>query len=149
MRGATRPRTHDLYQRLYFNPRSPCGERLIFVSFSIFAGTLFQSTLPMRGATALHRFRLNRKHISIHAPHAGSDVIHKSTTTNRNNFNPRSPCGERPIVVIRILLVITFQSTLPMRGATIAFAVSFQVEDQFQSTLPMRGATRRALVSWS
>ena len=33
-----------------------------------------------------------------------------------------------------------FQSTLPLRGATVAFG-AFDVAEQFQSTLPLRGAT--------
>ena len=34
--------------------------------------------------------------ISIHAPHAGSDVIHPGDVIKLLYFNPRSPCGERP-----------------------------------------------------
>ena len=55
-----------------FNPRSPCGERQGCVRIRIWSQR-FQSTLPVRGATAFIR--------SIH--------------TRLNDFNPRSPCGER------------------------------------------------------
>ena len=34
----------------YFNPRSPCGERLLGIA-EIVLETAFQSTLPVRGAT--------------------------------------------------------------------------------------------------
>ena len=34
------------------------------------------------------------------------------------NFNPRSPCGERPADVDHTLSAHEFQSTLPVRGAT-------------------------------
>ena len=34
---------------------------------------LFQSTLPMRGATEAANHHLGKREISIHAPHAGSD----------------------------------------------------------------------------
>jgi len=76
-----------------FNPRSPCGERLLvkadIIPYFRFQSTLpmrerhverfmvmpvekFQSTLPMRGAAgriyALRKLTM----ISIHAPHAGS-----------------------------------------------------------------------------
>ena len=79
---------------------------------------IFQSTLPVRGATGdvVNLFRVLR--ISIHAPRAGSDVcrhvdifrsagisIHapragSDTSCGRygdqgSDFNPRSPCGER------------------------------------------------------
>ena len=36
----------------------------------------------------------------------------------KGNFNPRSPCGERPEVVLDGLSDSTFQSTLPVWGAT-------------------------------
>ena len=36
---------------LIFNPRSPCGERLVRVFFKT-VKIVFQSTLPVRGATA-------------------------------------------------------------------------------------------------
>ena len=79
--------------------------------------------------------------ISIHAPHAGSDIINirvacvdtrfQSTLPMRGAtwhqpsealrpgyFNPRSPCGERPGSCSGSLKPCEFQSTLPMRGAT-------------------------------
>ena len=36
----------------------------------------------------------------------------------RSDFNPRSPCGERPVLFIFSRLVIRFQSTLSLRRAT-------------------------------
>ena len=59
-------------QWLYFNPRSPCGERLMD-AFSNAAMVIFQSTLPVWGATIRHGGGLHRVHISIHAPRVGSD----------------------------------------------------------------------------
>ena len=56
--------------------------------------------------------------ISIHAPHAGSDYTHMCYHIVTGNFNPRSPCGERPGNNIIRFKTIIFQSTLPMRGAT-------------------------------
>ena len=57
----------------YFNPRSPCGERL----FAAQAVDICDD-------------------ISIHAPRAGSDQSSIEMCIKRHNFNPRSPCGERP-----------------------------------------------------
>ena len=104
--------------RSYFNPRSPCGERLHgigqnlqHIAISIHAprvgsdwsppahpcsGTEFQSTLPVWGATTgIDRTRLARI-ISIHAPRVGSDYRAFVAEFVREDFNPRSPCGERP-----------------------------------------------------
>ena len=126
----------------HFNPRSPCGERHIanLVQPKL---TRFQSTLPMRGATHSCKSCFKQEQISIHAPHAGSDWRPPAWWSPDSDFNPRSPCGERPKRSARLPPEGRFQSTLPMRGATPVPSVPF-LSMQFQSTLPMRGATRRA-----
>ena len=104
----------------HFNPRSPCGERqglenapTVDAVISIHAPRVgsdstesdrtcstspFQSTLPVWGATGLLR----------HTPALAQ------------NFNPRSPCGERPPALTGQGLPGSFQSTLPVWGATTA-----------------------------
>ena len=79
---------------------------------------LFQSTLPLRGATVTWRNARFIVVISIHAPLAGSDPSKNSARYCSQYFNPRSPCGERPAPVSRIGERLAFQSTLPLRGAT-------------------------------
>ena len=74
----------------------------------------------MRGATQRKKFLLQGSGISIHAPHAGRDI-----STNL------ASCS-----------VSKFQSTRPMRGATI-FLLALLVIGRFQSTRPMRGATAK------
>ena len=79
----------------------------------------FQSTLPLRGATCCLRRKETACIISIHAPLTGSDVGVRAKESKRRNFNPRSPYGERPVGSRRGKRIIcTFQSTLPLRGAT-------------------------------
>ena len=78
--------------------------------------------------------------ISIHAPLAGSDEPFEQDLIGQMYFNPRSPCGERRHCLFLPPLIIGFQSTLPLRGATeIAFV--YPSCRKFQSTLPLRGAT--------
>ena len=56
---------------------------------------VFQSTLPLRGATA-YRFSIDETLIiSIHTPLAGSDVAAQFGGRSPRHFNPHSPCGER------------------------------------------------------
>ena len=55
-----------------FNPRSPCGERLA-KCVANFTLAIFQSTLPLRGATIDYANQEGVTLISIHAPLAGSD----------------------------------------------------------------------------
>ena len=63
---------------------------------SLFDLTVFQPTLPMRGAT--------RSPCTLGSP--------------RSYFNPRSPCGERQALFRSRSPPQPFQPTLPMRGAT-------------------------------
>ena len=77
----------------YFNPRSPHGER---PGWSILSAiiSVFQSTLPARGAT------FNQSPFAVHASFQ-STLPARGATGNRArywyrcHFNPRSPHGER------------------------------------------------------
>ena len=84
----------------------------------IFWTLLFQSTLPVGGATG-----------------HGGYFPHRD-----KNFNPRSPRGERPRCVFLRVENMEFQSTLPAGGATVPGRVHSR-SWQFQSTLPAGGAT--------
>ena len=127
----------------YFNPRSPCGERHFFFGVVPASGE-FQSTLPVRGATFSNFIAFIFCYISIHAPRAGSDCRKFARFCHANNFNPRSPCGERPYSASPIVITGLFQSTLPVRGATLYTINLVASRLSFQSTLPVRGATRTA-----
>ena len=168
-----------------FNPRSPHGERLrrrrhasLRRSISIHA--------PRTGSDAVQASLRGKRLISIHAPRTGSDCpqrrfprslpisIHAPRTGSdpnpricqklREDFNPRSPHGERRLWRMTTIFLLqisihaprtgsdrgsalrrrtlrVFQSTLPARGATRARTLT-QITDLFQSTLPARGATR-------
>ena len=52
---------------------------------------LFQSTLPVRGATASLTGGNQAYMISIHAPREGSDGYRPGYRPAGRNFNPRSP----------------------------------------------------------
>ena len=108
---------------------------------SIKAGTKFQPTLPVRGATHGHFIPLPIVVISTHAPRAGSDAVSCPWPGRNSNFNPRSPCGERPGLFNNIVGTVLFQPTLPVRGATPAIMRSGSGNLRFQPTLPVRGAT--------
>ena len=124
---------------------------------------LFQSTLPVRGAT----FRVNEKWlrtgISIHAPREGSDahfvgvlnpvVFFKSplpvwVATTHPDCPPgggaisiHAPREGSDLIIYRQNNQDSiFQSTLPVRGATKTTS-TYSLRWEFQSTLPVRGAT--------
>ena len=82
-------------RRIHFNPCSPCGERRLSSRSSV-KSILFQSMLPVRGATHRPTVSCHSWIISIHAPRAGSDVARNRSRAGRmDDFNPCSPCGER------------------------------------------------------
>ena len=125
---------------VYFNPRSPCGERLVLSTggdtYSSFQSTLpvwgatslfikprfmlviFQSTLPVWGATKYIVSACREGYISIHAPRVGSDLNKSRLRAKSAHFNPRSPCGERQKMGAAKTPGHGFQSTLPVWGAT-------------------------------
>ena len=82
-------------------------------------GTEFQSTRPVRGATALEKLETRLLEVSIHAPRAGRDCCVDVFSYMRLCFNPRAPCGARQEEDEEDTDVYTFQSTRPVRGATI------------------------------
>ena len=55
----------------------------------------FQSTRPIRGATAGRGVVEGPQPISIHAPHTGRDLTAASGSSRPRNFNPRAPYGAR------------------------------------------------------
>ena len=87
-----------------FNPRTPCGVRPpnLIICFAVYK---FQSTHPLRGATA----------------YGGVQQTHPC------NFNPRTPCGVRRGRCYEIQQhQRRFQSTHPLRGATYNSIILYQ-----------------------
>ncbi len=147
---------------MYFNPRSPCGERLA-ISAHKQDTLLFQPTLPMRGATKHSLKQQQARYISTHAPHAGSDGSPFVAYFLRLNFNPRSPCGERQSFVKKNGFIFVISTHAPHAGSDALLMPLVQRElyfnprspcgerrgvpynnnckEVFQPTLPMRGAT--------
>ena len=185
MRGATHAPAYIYTPLGYFNPRTPCGVRLV-IGYCPPVTVSFQSTHPMRGATCVpfaagtRSWRFQSTH-----PMRGATANASARSDYTTNFNPRTPCGVRPVRachnrgiqhfnprtpcgVRRALRVhdvqdVGFQSTHPMRGATLFGRLPARIElisihaphagcdtrltarparrCSFQSTHPMRGAT--------
>ena len=79
---------------------------------------IFQSTHPLRGATRRSGGDRVLPLISIHAPLAGCDLQARQGLPAFRDFNPRTPCGVRPLRAHRLGVAMEFQSTHPLRGAT-------------------------------
>ena len=117
LRRATRAAASTYHSGYYFNPRSPCGERQVQSCLRQLR-KYFNPRSPCGERHYLSRAKVNRFDISIHALLAESDsddfpveypvdisihaLLAESDTTYidgskiQTDFNPRSPCGERP-----------------------------------------------------
>ena len=137
-RGATKIFTFPIVQILFQSTLPARGATIHPMQLDVHP--TFQSTLPARGATKRRQSCESPHHISIHAPRTGSDKADTRHVGSANNFNPRSPHGERPLEKIGTKPAASFQSTLPARGATLKFGFP-ALRRIFQSTLPARGAT--------
>ena len=125
---------------------------------------IFQSTLPLRGATRPDNWTIwPTGYFNPHSP-CGERRGHARHQRHPRHFNPHSPCGERQEDLENFRQLLEFQSTLPLRGATLkrfnassinkyfnphspcgerpATVTLFFPDTLFQSTLPLRGATR-------
>ena len=141
LRRATAVPTLQPWHAPNFYPRSPCGERLLEVAeldqdneISIHALLAESDVAWLLENTAATR-------ISIHALLAESDHVNidilitsckflstlslrRATIRKRQvipiiqNFYPRSPCGERLLGALWVLLTQIFLSTLSLRRAT-------------------------------
>ena len=105
------------------------------------AHPLFQPTLPVRGATDRVPLLLRPHPISTHAPRAGSDPGFKIRRVGHDHFNPRSPCGERPILCIGAVIKYDFNPRSPCGERPVYFSPQAG-QVTFQPTLPVRGATK-------
>ena len=103
---------------------------------------LFQSTHPLRDATRKKIDASKVTEISIHAPLTGCDKGGAEVKrTAEENFNPRTPYGMRPLYLHCTLFQFLFQSTHPLRDATVQYLI-YWVVYIFQSTHPLRDATQ-------
>ena len=104
---------------VYFNPRSPHGERRLCYERPAITDW-----------------------ISTHAPRTGSDIANFLQPFQVFRFQPTLPARGATFALPVHLARRSFQPTLPARGATIACLTDTLARIEFQPTLPARGATR-------
>ncbi len=164
MRGAT---TNDQHALGYpdISIHAPRAGRDNAAKAGVGSTMLFQSTRPVRGATS-HRnlsctaaqgfnprapcgARLSLEHgdgsggnVSIHAPRAGRDPPIPEMVGELTGFNPRAPCGARRDQVYCKSINQSFQSTRPVRGATVQNRRTKTWQRSFNPRAPC-GARRR------
>ena len=139
---------HEADSPGYFNPRAPCGARQFRWENTVCCFAYFNPRAPCGARLCISKPRYTPGCISIHAPRAGRD----------------------PALLIMAAPVAEFQSTRPVRGATLGSmpsrlavlyfnprapcgarptkTASDPSPHAFQSTRPVRGATPDRRLVW-
>ena len=91
---------------------------------SVLLGFRFQTTLPVRGAT----------------------IQLAQISQNTTDFNPRSPCGERRQTITPCAVIISISTHAPRAGSDGRPTTGGGMILLFQPTLPVRGATGRDFI---
>ena len=148
---------------LYFNPRSPHGERrysfwlekelekfqstlpargATAAAAVLLAHIVFQSTLPARGATACEAVQVAAMCIfQSTLPARGATAQDGDTLYTVPHFNPRSPHGERRRDWPGYCRARHISIHAPRTGSDVSASPLATLTKKFQSTLPARGAT--------
>ena len=108
---------------------------------------LFQSTLPMKGATVSGLKVSKHNRVSIHAPNEGGDLFPRTKPHIWLCFNPRSQRRERPSRDRDWRRHRPCFNPRSQRRERRRAAAQRPVLIAFQSTLPKKGATRSRLRS--
>ena len=138
--GARRHRTCRRTQPRNFNPRAPYGARLMGCVSSA-AASHFNPRAPYGARRPAGHCISRHDGISIHAPHTGRDKLIEQSLEVMSLISIHAPhTGRDELVRVKALRPVGFQSTRPIRGATILSGV-LVVWLLFQSTRPIRGAT--------
>ncbi|EGK58591.1 hypothetical protein HMPREF9081_1897 [Centipeda periodontii DSM 2778] len=95
VRGATSAFSSAVIDRLFQSTRPVRGAT--HYKRRMKARASFQSTRPVRGATGQLSRRRPPYRVSIHAPRAGRDTAAQRFALTVWGFNPRAPCGARPL----------------------------------------------------
>ena len=161
--GATSLRRTICKRRIYFNPRSPRGERRdddkamndrwkISIhaprggsdtgqQIDAFIAQIFQSTLPAGGATGLSRRRCGPpKHFNPRSPRGERPITFRAWTASKN-FNPRSPRGERQSRWKNLKATVIISIHAPRGGSDPRSSAAINPQNDFNPRSP-RGERR-------
>ena len=115
--GSDLPARQPFSSCRYFNPRSPCGERLLR-HMLLRLLRAFQSTLPVRGATPTHLQPMYQL----------------------CNFNPRSPCGERHCLRYLAFTTLAISIHAPRAGSDATSLLRAPVRAEISIHAPRAGS---------
>ena len=96
---------------------------------------------PRVGGDGLFPLMAHLERISIHAPRVGGDTRRAARRCGRSDFNPRPPCGGRPLSTLRGAGLSPNFNPRPPCGGRLSDIHPQGWRSQFQSTPPVWGAT--------
>ena len=124
----------------HFNPRSPCGERLVMDS-DAYAKEIFQSTLPVWGATVIElRYRRFNTAFQSTLPVWGA-TSQKQWRSNGWEFQSTLPVWGATSRTVRKSSPLFISIHAPRVGSDSGSRILIIGASLFQSTLPVWGAT--------
>ena len=140
LRGATRHKQPVNGIPRHFNPRTPCGVR---PSNSCLTHRLLRISIhaPLAGCDDAAAVFWCGRGISIHAPLAGCDFCGCANSGGGTYFNPRTPCGVRPVICGKLPFLVAISIHAPLAGCDSCNPRCPPRSRTFQSTHPLRGAT--------
>ena len=139
--GARRVRAVQREGGRDFNPRAPCGARPSPKSVGVDMYP-FQSTRPMRGATAeVYGCTVEEKFQSTR-PMRGATLV-RAPYHVQDGFQSTRPMRGATVDAYLVLLGLRISIHAPHAGRDLEDCVREPLRNVFQSTRPMRGATAK------
>ena len=123
-----------------FNPRAPCGARPDVARDLLDGIRHFNPRAPCGARLIISSVMETPRYFNPRAP-CGARLHDADGRKGGSYFNPRAPCGARPCGAAPAYRWHLFQSTRPLRGATL-ITDRTRADVEFQSTRPLRGATQ-------
>ena len=127
MRGATKSE-QSINRTARFQSTRPVWGATLRLPPEVISPSSFNPRAPCRARRTIDHIRHSLTLVSIHAPHAGRDSHWMTFVVAAACFNPRAPCGARPFARAMLLRGYRFQSTRPMRGATMRRSSKHEIQ---------------------
>ena len=140
LRRATWYSSASSWLRIYFYPRSPCGERRAWPAYRPAACRISIHALLAESDRTMPRIATINRHFYPRSPCGERRIAYEASKAGKH-FYPRSPCGERHLYNVTNQTWLLFLSTLSLRRATLFQNNIFFHYNLFLSTLSLRRAT--------
>ena len=136
--GGDHPWRGGCFPRADFNPRPPCGGRLVRQTSGP-PGGYFNPRPPCGGRPLEHRPPEIVLRISIHAPRVGGDLHLRPYSYRFRHFNPRPPCGGRQERMLQQAQIAEISIHAPRVGGDFSFSEVSSISFYFNPRPPCGG----------